>query len=125
MTPITTAGLVVAAALIVVGLAALIAPHPAARAYGLPADGDAARGFVRATGIRDVVIGVVLGAAAYVHDVPLLVVLAIAGIAISAGDAFIAYHSGGRRWRPEHGIHAAGAIAFVLVLAMALFAIGA
>jgi Domain of unknown function (DUF4267) len=124
MTPITIAGGVLAAALVAVGLAALFAPHPVARLYGLPADGDAARGFVRATGIRDVVIGIVLAAAAYVRDVPLVVVVAVAGVAISVADAFIAYHSGGKRWRPEHGIHAAGAIAFALVLAMALFAIG-
>lgn len=124
MTGVTIAGGVVAVALVLVGIAALIAPHPVARAYGLPADGDAARGFVRATGIRDVVIGGVLAATVYARDVPLIVVVAIAGIVLSLADAFIAYHSGGKRWRPEHGIHAAGAIAFVLVLAMALLAIG-
>jgi hypothetical protein len=113
-----------ALALVLVGAFALIRPDGLARVYGLPVEGEAARGFVRATGIRDLVIGTILGAAVYFRDVPLLVVLASAGIVLSLGDLLISYHGGGKRLRREHGLHAGGVVAFVLVLAMVLFAIG-
>jgi hypothetical protein len=118
------AGGIVALALVIVGIVALAAPHRMAHAYGLPLDGNSSRGFARATGIRDVAIGVALGAAVYYRDVPLLVVLAAAGVILSLTDLAIAAHAGGWKLRREHGVHAAGVIAFVLVLTMALFAIG-
>ncbi len=124
MTALSIAGGIVALALILVGIFALIAPHRMAHAYGLPLDGQASRGFARATGIRDVAIGAVLGAAVYFRDVPLLIVLAIAGVVLSLTDLAIAYHGGGRKLRREHGVHVGGVIAFVLILTMALFAIG-
>jgi hypothetical protein len=124
MTAALTVGGLVALALALVGAAALIAPHRVAHGYGLPADGEAAGGFVRAMGIRDLAIAAVLAATIYFRDMPLLVVVAIVGIALSAADLFIAYHAGGRRWRREHASHAGGVVAFVLVLTMALFAIG-
>jgi hypothetical protein len=124
MTALLVAGGIVALALVVVGAVALMAPHRMAVAYGLPLDGNAARGFARATGIRDVALGAVLAAAVYFRDVPLLVVLAIAGVILSLTDLAIAYHAGGRKLRREHTVHVGGVVAFVLVLTMALFAIG-
>lgn len=118
------AGGVVAAALILVGLWSLFDPHRSSHAYGLPAEGAHAHGFTRATGIRDLIIGAVLGAAVVLHDVPFIAVLAVAGIVLSIADFFIAYHGAGRRIRPAHANHLAGVIAFILVLAMALLAIG-
>jgi Domain of unknown function (DUF4267) len=44
-------------ALIAIGLAALVATDFAAQQYGVPAMGDTARAYVRATGARDVAIG--------------------------------------------------------------------
>jgi hypothetical protein len=111
--------------LVAVGLAALLAPHWLARHYGVSVEGHRESGFVRATGIRDVAIGVVLGAAAYLHALSLLIVLAVAGIAVSIVDLWIVSHHGGvRRFHPAHAIHASGIVAFILVIAMALFAIG-
>ncbi len=124
MSPLLIVGAVVALGLTIVGILALVAPHRMAHAYGIPLDGRASRGFARATGIRDVAIGVVLGAAVYFRDRPLLIVLAIAGVVLSLTDLAIAYHAGGRKLRPEHGVHVGGVVAFVLVLTMALFAIG-
>jgi Domain of unknown function (DUF4267) len=118
------AGGVVAAGLILVGLWALFDPHRMAHAYGLPAEGSHAHGFTRATGIRDLIIGGVLGAAVVLHDLPFIAVLAVAGIVLSIADFVIAYHGAGGRIRPAHANHAAGVIAFILVLAMALLAIG-
>lgn len=124
MTGAFVVGGVIALALAIVGALALIAPNVIAEAYGLHADGDAARGFVRATGIRDIVIGLILAAAIYFRDLPLLIVVAIGGIVLSLTDLVIAYHAGGRRLGRPHAVHFSGAVAFVLVLAMALLAIG-
>jgi len=124
MTGAFIAGGIVAAALILVGLWALFDPRRMSNAYGLPADGSHAHGFTRATGVRDLIIGLVLGTAVVLHDLPFIAVLAAAGIVLSIADFAIAYNGGGRRLRPAHGNHAAGAIAFILVLAMALLAIG-
>lgn len=111
--------------LVAVGIFALLAPHPLARYYGVSVEGLRESGFVRATGIRDIAFGVALGAAAYFHALALLIVLAIAGIAVSLVDLWIISHHGGiRRFHPAHAIHGSGIVAFILVIAMALFAIG-
>lgn len=118
-------GWIVAGVLVAVGIVALAAPHALARNYGVAADGHAAAGFVRATGIRDLALGGILAATVYVGNLPLVAVFAIAGIAVSCADLFIAWHHGHeRRVRPAHAIHASGIVAFVLILAMALFALG-
>lgn len=120
-----TLGWIVAVVLVIVGLYALVAPQALARGYGVAADGHAAHGYVRATGIRDVALGVALGASAYFHYLPLLIVLAAVGIAISFADLAIVWHHGHeRRFHAAHGIHASGIVAFVLIIAMALFAVG-
>ncbi len=116
---------VIAIVLVAVGIYAMLAPHPLARRYGVTAHTPDAAAFVRATGIRDVALGVVLGATAYVRFLPLLVVLAVAGIAVSIVDFLIVlHHHETKRHHAAHAIHASGIVAFVLVLAMALFAIG-
>lgn len=115
----------IAAALVAVGLYALIAPHALAQRYGLLAQGQGAAGWVRATGVRDVALGVALGATAYLHAVTLLIVLAVMGVVVSIADFRIVTHHGeGRRYHAAHAIHASGVIAFILVIAMALLAIG-
>jgi ABC-type Fe3+ transport system permease subunit len=116
---------VIAIVLLLVGIYALVAPQPLARGYGLPAEGHDAHGFVRATGIRDVAFGVALGATAYFRFLPLLIVLVVVGIGVSIADLWIVWHHRHeRRLHAAHGVHASGIVAFILVLAMALFAIG-
>ncbi|MFY9663334.1 MAG: DUF4267 domain-containing protein [Candidatus Cybelea sp.] len=116
---------VIAIVLVLVGIYALFAPRTLARGYGVAAEGHETHGYVRATGIRDVAFGVALGATAYFHYLPLLIVLAVVGIAISVADFWIVWHHGhARRLHPAHAIHASGIVAFVLIIAMALFAIG-
>ena len=118
-------GWVIAVVLVFVGVYALGAPHRLGRHYGVSVEGEAAAGFVRATGVRDIAIGVALAATAYFHVLPLLVVFAVVGIAVSAVDLWIVWrHGHARRPHVAHAIHASGVVAFVLVLAMALFAIG-
>jgi Domain of unknown function (DUF4267) len=115
----------IAIVLILVGIYALAAPQLLARGYGVPAEGGDAHGYVRATGMRDVAFGVALGATAYFRSLPLLIVLAVVGIAVSVVDLWIVWHHGhAKRPHAAHAIHASGIVAFILVIAMALFAIG-
>lgn len=118
-------GWAIAVVLILIGIWALVSPHAVAREYGVPVEGHEAAGFVRATGIRDIAIGIVLAATAYLHVLWLLVIVAVVGIAVSIGDLWVVSHHGGtRRFHRAHAIHASGIVAFVLVIAMALFAVG-
>lgn len=111
-------------ALVIAGIYGLAAPRGMARLYGAPIDDASGAGFVRATGARDLAFGIALAAAAYFREVPLLIVLAAAGIFLSIADFSIVYHAGGGRLRPAHGFHASGIVAFILVLTMILFAFG-
>ena len=95
MTALTIVGGLVALALAAVGATALLAPRWLAAAYGLPSDADSSHGFVRATGLRDVVIAIVLAATIYFGDRTLLIVVAAAGVALSLADLFNAYHCRG------------------------------
>jgi hypothetical protein len=117
---------IVAVVLVAVGLYALVAPDDLARRYGVATENKhEAAAFVRATGIRDIAIGVVLAATAYFHSLPLLVVLAVAGIVVSIADLVIVHRHGSPSHRgAAHAIHGSGIVAFVLILTMALFAIG-
>jgi hypothetical protein len=117
-------GWAIAIVLVAVGLYALVAPRPLARQYGVAVEGHAAAGFVRATGIRDIALGVVLGATAYFHALALMIVIAAVGVIVSVADFWIAWHHGHQRLHAAHGIHASGVIAFLLIITMALFAIG-
>ncbi len=118
-------GWAIAIVLVIVGIWALVSPHALAREYGVPVEGNEPAGFVRATGIRDIAIGIVLAATAYLHLLWLLLLIASVGIAVSLVDLWVvARHGGARRFHRAHAIHASGIVAFILVIAMALFAIG-
>ncbi len=118
-------GWAIAIVLIMVGIWALASPHTLAREYGVSLEGHKPAGFVRATGIRDIAFGAVLAATAYLHLLWLLVVFAIVGIAVSIADLWVVSHHGGvGHFHRAHAIHASGIVAFILVIAMALFAIG-
>ncbi|MBV9333835.1 MAG: DUF4267 domain-containing protein [Candidatus Eremiobacteraeota bacterium] len=125
MTAAIYLGWLIAIVLVAVGLFAWLAPHSLARHYGVSVEGERETAYVRATGIRDVAIGVVLGATAYLHVLPLLIVVAAVGIIVSIADIWVvARHGGAHRRHAAHAIHASGVVAFGLVIAMALFAVG-
>lgn len=125
MTAAIYLGWLIAIVLVAVGLYALLAPRAVARNYGVPVEGDRETAYVRATGIRDVAIGVVLAATAYFHVMPLLIVVAAVGIVVSIADLWVVVrHGGAHRPHAAHAVHASGIVAFVLVIAMALFAVG-
>jgi ABC-type Fe3+ transport system permease subunit len=118
-------GWLIAIVLVAIGLYAWLTPRALARHYGVSVEGERETAYVRATGIRDVAIGVVLAATVYFHVLPLLIVVAAVGIVVSIADLWIvARHGGHHRPHAAHAVHASGIVAFVLVIAMALFAIG-
>jgi fatty acid desaturase len=116
---------IVAVVLVAVGVYALAAPHALARRYGVAAGEHESAAYVRAVGIRDIAIGIVLAATAYFHNLVLLVIFGVVGILVSIADLGIVYHHGDRDDRhAAHAIHGSGIVAFILIVAMALFAIG-
>ncbi|HEX3457374.1 MAG TPA: DUF4267 domain-containing protein [Candidatus Baltobacteraceae bacterium] len=111
--------------LVCVGLYSLLAPRLLAGHYGVAVEHHSGEGYVRATGVRDVALGVILGAIAYTHSRSLLIVFAVVAIVISVVDlVLVRNHGGHHRMHPSHAIHAGGIVAFILILTMALFAIG-
>lgn len=124
MAALTLLCYLLALALVVVGVAGLAFPEALSGLYGVHARDDTSHGYVRATSIRDIGIGIALAIAAYAHVLLLLIALIAIGLAISFADFAIVFHARGKRFGASHAGHAAGAIAFIVALAMALFAIG-
>lgn len=124
MAALTLLCYLLALALVVVGVMGLAFPGMLSGLYGVHVRDDASHGFVRATAIRDIGIGVALAIAAYAHVLLLLIALTAIGLAISFADFAIVFNARGKRIGASHAGHAAGAIAFIVAFAMALFAIG-
>ena len=108
-----------AIALASIGVLALIAPERLARSYGIEVHERAALAFVRATGARDVLIGLILAGAAYLQDAIVLAGLCIVGVLLSLADFAIAF-TFARRFRSEHLAHIGGAVGFALITALLL-----
>ncbi len=107
--------------LIVVGVYAVRVPRALARRYGVAVEGHAALAYVRATGVRDAALGLVLLAIVIGRAGPLLIVFAGAGAALSAADYWLATHHGGAR--PDvvaRASHLSGAAAFLVLAAFAM-----
>jgi Domain of unknown function (DUF4267) len=114
-----------AVGLVCVGLYSLLAPRLLAGHYGVEVEHHTGEGYVRATGVRDIALGVILGAIAYTHARSLLIIFAIVAIVVSLVDLLLVRNHGGHRGvHHSHAIHASGIVASILILAMALFAIG-
>jgi hypothetical protein len=114
-----------AAGLVCVGLYSLLAPRLLAGHYGVEVEHHTGEGYVRATGVRDIALGVILGAIAYTHSRSLLIIFAIVAIVVSLVDLLVVRNHGGHRGiHHSHALHASGIVASILILTMALFAIG-
>ena len=124
MSPLSLLCYLLALALVVIGVAGLLFPEAVSGLYGVRVRDAESHGFVRATAFRDIGIGVALAIAVYSHVFLLLVTLVAIGIAISFADFAIVFNARGKRIGASHAGHAAGAIAFIVALGMALFAIG-
>ena len=124
MTALTLLCYVLALGLVIVGLMGLVVPAVLSGLYGSRVSDESSHAFVRATAIRDIGIGVALAIAVYAHVLLLLVTLIAIGLAISFADFAIVLRARGGRIGVSHAGHAAGAVAFIVALGMALFAIG-
>lgn len=91
-------------------------PARLSRAYGLSATEPVARAFVRATGARDIALGVILYAAVLGGNDFLLRVVVASGCIVALADFVLAYAGAGKKLRPQHATHLAGAIGFALIL---------
>lgn len=109
-----------AAGLLAVGILALLLPQRLSRSYGVPVKGAPAIDWVRATGARDTALGLIFASAVYLRDHRTLLILCLAGLALSLADFAIAFGAANKRVRSEHGAHIGGAIGFaVLVILLA------
>jgi hypothetical protein len=114
--PLLLCGLA-SALLIVVGVLALVAPQRLSKSFGAAVSERSALAFVRATGARDLALGAVFGAAVFLQDSLMLLVLALAGFALAFADFAIAYSTAGR-FRAEHAAHVVGMIGFAVIVAV-------
>lgn len=99
-----------ALALTAVGALAVAAPKLSAGQYGLPTDDPGGLGFVRATGARDMLLGLLVFGV--IDDAPRL--RRALGIVSLAGLADAAALGSVRGWRPQHAIHLSGFAALAL-----------
>jgi hypothetical protein len=103
-----------AVGLISIGLLALVAPRRLSRSYGAEVDDDSAYVFVRATGVRDLIIGAIFAATLTRNDARMLLYLCGAGFALSIADLLLAA-AYARGFRSEHLAHAGGAAGFAII----------
>jgi uncharacterized protein DUF4267 len=107
---------VVVSALVLVGIGGVVAPRPFASQYGIVVGDPRALAFVRAMGIRDVVIGVLLGLVAWsgsreraawaLYATALVAVLDLVVVTIDGGAA----RRGGAAPMPAWLLHAGGVL---------------
>lgn len=108
----------VALGLIGIGVAALIAPHASSRQYGIVLDDSRALAFIRALGVRDLVIGVLLLLLASSGRHELLAWGMAASAAIALLDFVVVSAAGARASaRALHAIGGVGVLIAALVIA--------
>jgi hypothetical protein len=119
MTLVTLLCTLAAVGLIAVGGLALLSPVRLARSYGVGVDDAAARVYVRATGARDVILGVVLGAATFQGEPIALLFLCSMGVVLSLVDFSLAF-AFTRQMRSELAAHLGGAAGFIVIVVLLL-----
>jgi hypothetical protein len=120
MSDASVLAVVLGAALMLLGLCVLVAPVALGSQFGVGVHGDSAAAFVRATGVRDVALGIVLVAIALLPSSPLLITFACVGMAVSLADLTIAARHSGKRMQLAYLVHAGGLLAFAALLGLAL-----
>jgi hypothetical protein len=106
----------IAVLLIGIGLAAGLAPRPVAWGFGLPANDAAARFYVRATGSRDFILGLIL-IVQIVHGATGILALSLAlGAFIAAADLAQVLGTAGTR-RSAGVIHGSSVVLLLVAAA--------
>ena len=113
--------MLIAAGIIFIGARFLVAPHAAAEAFGVPADGTRTLAYLWAKGTRDIVSGLLVIALLWI-GVGRRVLAAFIGVAalIPIGDCINVYVSVGASNPMALAIHGGTAI-FMLILAVFLW----
>ncbi|GAC1355007.1 MAG: hypothetical protein NVSMB31_15340 [Vulcanimicrobiaceae bacterium] len=109
----TILSLAAGAVFFLIGVAALTQPAILSHLYGLYVHERNGRGFVRATGARDVAFGLLVVAFAFFSPLALIVTLA-AGAFLGLADFFIVW-TGNRRFEPVLWTHVAGCIGLTVI----------
>jgi hypothetical protein len=117
MIGLALAGLV-ALALIGIGAGALVAPRAASRQYGIAVDDSRSLGFIRAMGVRDLLIGVLVLLLASTGRRDLLALGVAASAAIAVVDFVVVSRDASAR-PAARALHGGGVIA-VLVAALVI-----
>jgi hypothetical protein len=108
--------MLIALALMAIGLGALAAPRRSSRAYGLPADDDTSLAYVRALGARDLALGLMFLSAP--RERRHLARSAGACALVAATDLTIVGRGRGRRASKSLLIHALGAAGLIWSIAL-------
>ncbi len=108
-----------AAGLLTVGVLAIFQPERLSRSYGVPVRSANSIAFVRATGVRDLLLGLILASNVYLKDAIALVLLCTAGLVLALADFSIAYTTA-KRLHSEHGAHIGGALGFAVLIVLLL-----
>lgn len=103
--------------LIAVGVLALMSPERLSRSYGVPVKTPSSFAFVRATGARDLILGLIFATNVYLKDALGLLVLCVAGLILALADFLIAFTTS-KRIHSEHGAHLGSAIGFVVLIVL-------
>lgn len=103
-------------ALVATGALGMMFPRALSSAFGARVEDSNGTVFVRAAALRDAAVGAIMLDAAFGERRKVLRVAAAAGMVVSAGDFVNAYANAGRRFRPQHVLHAVGATVFAALL---------
>jgi len=104
------------AGLVAIGAGAILAPVALSRLYGAPVTAPSAIVYVRAAGVRDVLIAIVLAVAQMHGSAPVVTAALAAGALLALADFVLTLGAAGRRFRPEHLSHLAGFAGFAVLV---------
>ena len=104
-----------ATAFIAIGLGALLAPATSSQQYGLSTKEPIALAYVRALGVRDLVLGLLLISFALMRDSGAAAIVAEFGALVGLADFLIVASSRGKEARRNLVIHGVGTVGLLAV----------
>ncbi|GAC1418790.1 MAG: hypothetical protein NVSMB5_10420 [Candidatus Velthaea sp.] len=108
-------------AFVAVGIGALAAPGPSSKQYGLATADPKALAFVRAVGVRDLVLGIIVLALVIAGDRGALALVLAVSILAAIGDAAAVFSARRDASVRDVPIHIGGALALALAWVLVRF----
>lgn len=105
--------------LVAVGVLGLFSPRRLSRSYGVEVRDRASLVWVRAAGVRDAGLGLILAYIAFNQDFVEILFICAIGFILAMADFMLAI-TFARGLRSEHGAHLGGAIAFLVIIILLL-----